>query len=838
MKGFAYIDLSTARLAEVLAVFRGSQWKGQRFRVEAAKESYLVRLQQQWQAEQAQQHQPPPPPSAPVLPPPSVDWSTAELCFRVRPGHRIRVRPRPSHRDFTTIAALPLEQLPLPESPPSPPADAEGAEEASEAELQSLHDRLQRWKAEVEQRWVKDQPKRDTSKRSLSVSSDTARAKHREREEKQARSARTEKEEEVEEDGVRRVFDIPAEEELGTVDFLSDEEGAERVESEDEQELTEEERRKREEDADWATLEASAVADDSPQSPLLPHPNGGLLKGAPNDDAQATDDREWADLEGEGDKTEEAEADRAPPPPSQVRRAVPSFPKKSVREWFEDEDEDGVSTGDAAEGRMEALSSALVSSTSEFDIRPAYEGKSGQRLLQMKRKFAGDTRFALDDRFADAAKDEEVERRGDNDEEEEERKQEEGLGMEDSGFRGDGVSEQQQRDAELKRALHAETLRALQVLDEVAPGPSKFHQTLPRFSSITPSTPTDGALDAAKDAQAVESELNAAEARKAVLRWRRIDRYDPDVEDRKHRRLEGQRREEGGEERKHSRATEVRKKAASVRQEGGKTARREGQREAQRVSAEKGEARASEVEEEQLRFSRSFSVEVPRLRDLVTDPSTVVQFSFAVPSDPNPPAPLLPHHADAEVQTNIDTAPAFPTKLAPPSQPPLITAPVGLSPSSLLLQRRAADSIPIPTRAPAATAPLPPPAAAVPSDRPRSLRDLLALAAQVHEGVGGVRRGEVGRDAAGSVGLAVEEDEEEEGGGFMRGEGEDVEVAWRRSREAVRLDYKKKSREAGKKEAIKQAQALQRPMKRKQRGGGTSGGGDGGERGGKHRKGR
>ena len=698
--------------------------------------------------------------------------------------------------------------------------------------MQSLRARLQRWKAEVEQRWMPDEPKKDGSKASLKA---TARARRREREEE--RKARAEEEEEEEDEAVRRAVDIPAEEVLGVVDFFSDDEKEEGMQSDGEDEPSEEERRKREEEEDWATLEAGDDGDDPPQSPLLPLHNGDA-QHSEADAQEAVDEQEWAELEGAKDE-EEAKVESAPTRPPSMRKGVPSFPKRSVMEWFEDEEEDDdgplsavlpSSAADGAEGRMQALSSALVSSTSEFHIRPAYEGRSGQRLLQMKRGYAGDSRFALDDRFADAAKDEEVEHKVQREEEEEGEENEGQLGtrMDDSGKGGRGEPLQQQRDAELKQALHAETARALQLLDEVAPGPSRFHQTLPRFAALAPSTQAGGAADADKDAQAMESELNAAEVKKAVLLWRRTDRFDPDLEDRKQRKAEQQKEDE---QTQLNHTTAARTKIATTREEGKRTVRRV----AEQAAVGPSEMRVGEgEEEEQLRFSRSFSVDVPRLRDLVTDPSTVVQFSFAVDADPHPSSPSSPHADAVDVQTNIDTATPFPTKPAPSSQPPLVAAPVGLSSATLLLRRGGAH-LPIPSRTASAAAPPPPlvPATAA-GERPRSLRDLLALAAAVHEGKGGGRGvGGLGVGVAGGGGLGGEEDEEEEGG-FVRGEADEVEAAWLRSREAIRVDYRRKSREASKKEALKQSlQQLHNPAKRKRKEGGAGGAEEGAERGGK-----
>ena len=475
-----------------------------------------------------------------------------------------------------------------------------------------------------------------------------------------------------------------------------------------------------------------------------------------------------------------------------------AFPKRTVREWFDDseEDEDGAASSpqfpaSSAESRMQSLSSALVTSGSEFNIRPVYEGESGQRLLQLKRTFKGDERFSLDDRFAQAAKDEELGLRADSahvegefeaGEEEKEQPSEQPLAV---------------AEAELRQQLHAEMLRALQVLDEVAPGPSKFHQTLPRFSG--PSAATQSAVaDGDKDARMFESELNAAEARKSVLLWRKVDRFDPDIDDRKlhphtpdHVDVD-----EGSTELRSNNAGKKKRKTQAKKEESG----------GHRRQPPVGDASAAAVgvDEPQLRFSRSFEVAVPRLRDLITDRSTVVQFSVAADA-----AQSTDDRDDGRTETNVvSTIGDFPTKPASASLPPLVTAPVGLSSSALLRRKRSAH-VPIPGRAsapPPALAPSAASAAPVSVEPPHRLSDLLAFAAQTHSA------SVVGEKAGGAIG---DDSDEDEGASFVRGDASQIEVAWRASREALRTDYRKKSKEAGKKEALKQSASLTAPRRGK-----------------------
>ena len=126
---FAYVDIVSERLPAILSTFRGSQWKGRKFRVEEAKPDYLTRLQQLW-AEQAQDGTSSTDGSESGAGAPSAaDWSAQEFCFRIRPGLRIRTRPRPPCRSFPHIPALPIHALPQQEEADGEEVERHGSDD-------------------------------------------------------------------------------------------------------------------------------------------------------------------------------------------------------------------------------------------------------------------------------------------------------------------------------------------------------------------------------------------------------------------------------------------------------------------------------------------------------------------------------------------------------------------------------------------------------------------------------------------------------------------------------------------------------------------------------------
>ena len=472
---------------------------------------------------------------------------------------------------------------------------------------------------------------------------------------------------------------------------------------------------------------------------------------------------------------------------------------------------------------MSRLSSALLA-RSEFSVRPAYEGESGQRLLQLKRRYGGDARFALDDRFALASQQQQEEQEAEQ-EEPQQPQVEDGKAKEEAEKKQDGSLLDA---AALRSALHAETVRSLRLLDEVAPGPTKFHMTLPRFSSAAPVPAADGE----PQVQSVEAELDREQARKGVLMWRQMRRFDPELEDTglltdEQSLTQPQPAAAAGDKRKREDAggavTKERKEdQPSVKRDRKK--RKTAAAEEAAAAAEAAEA-ASGQRRRRTAAPALYEVTVPRLRDLITDPSTVVKFSFAVDG------------AEAEMMDS-NVVVAFPTAPAPASLPPIIPAPVGLpaaasSSRARLAQRRSVQQPPPPPIYSAAALSAPPSSAPISMaqqqqpPRPGKLSDLLAQAQQAHtQSSAGVRADAVLRSAAAAA--ADDDDDGAADGLFMRdGDVAAVESAWRDRRAAIRTEYRKKSRDAVRKEAAKQgpaaAAARQPPWKAKRRAEGGGG---------------
>ena len=861
-KGFAYVELDTDRLAAVLSTFKGSKWKGHWFRVEQAQPDYLTRLKQQQTADDAaQQHTEPGVAEAEAVGLQPMDWENHVYCFRVRPGVRVRIPHRTGVTQFDTVRPLPLDQLGEATTAEEPEvAEREEQKERKETE-EAFKQRLQQSKKEVERIWLPEdntaqqpQPDRLTKKQLVDL-------QRREREERKQQAEEVdESEEEREEELNEAMVEVADEEELGVVDF-DDEERDERKDenAEDNQldGLTEEERLKRQEEKEWAMLEGGGDEWLDDNTELKDHQHEQKLHESSEAESGPQDVDEWAALESgtaeksseereedkeEADRQQEESSDEDNPVLGQQHATIDmddeldederdkqtaikadtdklSFPKLSAADWFDDEDESSPPPLPPAsmEQRMRALSSRLVASRGEFDVRPAYEGSSGQQLLRLKQRYKGDERFALDDRFAAAAIDRHKETQADDRDA-------------DEAQQRDTVQVEEGQEGDLKRQLHAETLRALQVLDEVAPGPSRFHVTLPRFSHSVEKPASGSAVsEVEKDAAAIEAELNETEMRKSVTMWRNIQRYNPDkhdaVAETKTRESAGEVRGEVGvggaideqvEERTRPESKAERKRR--LKQE-----RQERQRQQREQAANTQPQWLSANDETEQRLSSSqqqsskgaaalYELGVPRLRDLITDRSTVVQFSFAFDSTATATGTADSTEKDSDVAMNV-YAPlpeVFPTRPAPVAvQPPAaVVQPVA---GAALVKRGNA----LPSRSQQRSeAKQPQPSAALGSSAGGGagrLSAILALAQQAHSN----ERGSTNTAAASA---ADSSDEDADDAVFMRRTADgDVESMWRQQRTNVREEYKKKNKSAVRQESNMQVRGASLPWAKSKR---------------------
>ena len=840
-KGFAYVELETDRLPVVLSTFRGSKWRGHWFRVEQAQADYLTRLKQQWTTDTAAEQQTPPPPAEQQM-----DWEGHVYCFRVRPGVRVRIPHQTSVKQFATVQPLPLDQLSNEVAEESGVGEVETREVESE---EAFRRRLQQSKEEVERIWLPHNTTPHHPPAEQLTKKQRVALKRREREAREQEAKQVDEQEgEWEEEAP--VAEVASEEELGVVDF-----DAERENSEDERAeeakldgMTKEERLKWQEEKEWAMLEdgggdwvdeqvrldeeQDGQRDDETKQDVheLPEPRNG----APAEISLPNEVEEWAALE-DGTVTERAireeteetsdtdyeanvdvvesedevddEQDSSTKPSHVSTVDQPSFPKLSAADWFDDDSQPPSSPSTSMEQRMRALSSRLVASQGEFNVRPAYEGASGQQLLRLKQTYKGDERFAVDNRFAAAAVDQ---HRAAQAEEQQVEAAVEQVEVEAV----DG-------EREFKRQLHAETVRALQVLDAVAPGPTPFHTTLPRFShSIDKREADSGASEVEKDAATIEAELNESEMRKSVTMWRKINRYDPDKDDalreKKVRERARDSQDEAGTE-EVGQGERVRPESKAEKKRRLRQERQHRQRQ-QREQAAAVQPRWSTADSEEMDDQTSDSQQQPpqgagalyelgvsRLRDLITDRSTVVQFSFAFDSTAAAAATgessVASTEAESDVAMNV-YAPmpeVFPTRPAPVAvQPPAaVVQPI----AGAVLAKRAntlhntvqqCDEPGQPnTRA---TAHRPTPA----NGGAGRLSDLLALAQQAHS----VERS---ADKTTRAPAADSSDDEEDKGVFMRQTAEgDMENEWRQRRTNIREDYKRKNRLAVRQESNKQ----------------------------------
>lgn len=319
-----------------------------------------------------------------------------------------------------------------------------------------------------------------------------------------------------------------------------------------------------------------------------------------------------------------------------------------------------------------------------------------------------------------------------------------------------------------------------------------------------------------KDAAAIEAELNESEMKMSVTLWRKISRYDPDKDNVANAKKEPsvtsakQDQPEVKEERERTRPESKTERKRRLRQE---------RQERQRLQREQSAAiqpqwsAADDVEMEeqpgdgQQQPSQSaaalYELGVPRLRDLITDRSTVVQFSFAFDSSTSAAdagdSSTAAAEAGSDVAMNVYApAPeAFPTRPAPVAvQPPAAVQPIagaaagkrGSTLHSLLKQRNVPDR-PVPQA----------PISEQAGGGKGRLSDILALAQQAHNG-------ERAGNKATSAAAAVSSDEDDDLGLFMRSTAEgEVESEWRRHRANVREDYKKKNKSAVRQESNKQS---------------------------------
>ena len=872
-KGFAYVDLQTDRLAAVLSTFKGSKWRGQWFRVEPAQPDYLTRLHQQWTIDPTVEQPIQPPPSAEGIAAKQrsqTEWEQYVYCFRVRPGVRVRVPHQHSIKHFDTVPPLPLHQLSdsmgrdeeIGEEVEGDEVEGEREEEERKESEEAFRQRLQQSKEEVERVWLPAQPQPEqlTKKQRVAL-------KRREREERQRADAmdaehhereheQTEEAEEAEEE----VLDVPSEEELGVVEFDDEEEAAEKGREEKDREdgMTEEERLKWQEEKEWAMLEDEggewldeqkveldkSEQDEQEQAELEDGSNVSpqLADGEMGERAEKSELDEWAALEeekeeGQVDVESDEEAERVAQMPDGVvdmddeaeeehdhtKQPSPAamdkiaFPKLSAADWFDDDDEPAPAAASSLpstpmEQRMRALSSRLVASQGEFNVRPAYEGRSGQQLLRLKQTYNGDERFALDNRFAAAAVDQQKAAQERDEDETDEHNEEVAAGDEEK---------------ELKRQLYAETVRALQVLDEVAPGPTPFHTTLPRFSHATDKRATEsGVSEVEKDAAAIEAELNESEMRKSVTMWRKIQRYDPDKDDTVYDTTKkGQQRADktpqNGVETDNNRTERTRPESKTERKRRLRQERQERQQQQREQAAttqshwptaddgETEERPSSSQQQPAQAAAPLYELGVTRLRDLVTDRSTVVQFSFAFDSSVAAAgdSSAVSTEAESDVALNVyaPSTQLFPTRPAAVAVLPSAAAVQPIAGAALVKRSDTLhSSIAHQQLLQSSTA-----ARAIPptSASKSRLSDILALAQHAHSQDRGSSGGKAGT-AVGVPAAASSDEEGEDDGLFMRRSAEgEMESEWRRWRANIRDDYKKKNKLAVRQESNRQTRS-------------------------------